>query len=179
MQSTRMLSLIIFFLTFGLFVSGNPVPSMTNELAKRCDTCSSGETTAINALLKLQVDVNAELAILGTCISRRVQDENAYMIIFAFSDKVCAAGGSPVEGVAKIIVLVNACADVIAKIKVDASTTITEGKKQIASIVASILVVRTFVLRDFKHLWIDNTPPCRASSCACPSSLSSLPSPCA
>lgn len=63
MQSARILSFILFFLTFGFLVSGTPVAG-TSELAKRCN-CSPGETTTIDTLVQLQIDVNAELALLG------------------------------------------------------------------------------------------------------------------
>lgn len=60
MHSTRILSLVLFFLTFGLFVSAGPIEN-TNALAKRCDTCSSGELDLIKILTDLQVGVQVDI----------------------------------------------------------------------------------------------------------------------
>jgi len=121
MQSTRILSLLLFFLTFGLFVTASPVNSLSpaNSLAKRCDTCSGGELDLIKILTDLKVDVQVSIDV----------DVKA---------QTCPHGGSPSKAVAEIIAKINAAVKVIGNVKITDST--SEGKTIIAQLCVDIII---------------------------------------
>jgi len=119
MQSTRILALIFFLVTFGFLVSASPV--QTSDLIARgnCSDCGHQQDTIISALLDLQIKLKVVLDLLV---------------------KTHATGGSPADGVSQIIVLINACVDIIAKVDIDISGVLGDKKHQIAELCASILV---------------------------------------